>query len=126
MPDTRAGLQAPEKSKPEQGGGSLPRRSDRTHRASVPAAFYRLTRGFRTALAPGGWCPGRGQIARIAWLPCDGFVNMSLRLLCPAVDVSRRCLIRIADGGFVSDLTPVSYTHLRAHETPEHLVCRLL
>ena len=30
---------------------------------------------------------------------------------------------------FKSDLghlTPVSYTHLRAHETPEHLVCRLL
>ena len=23
-------------------------------------------------------------------------------------------------------LDPVSYTHLRAHETPEHLVCRLL
>ena len=23
-------------------------------------------------------------------------------------------------------LFPVSYTHLRAHETPEHLVCRLL
>src|SRR5678816_956714 len=23
-------------------------------------------------------------------------------------------------------LRPVSYTHLRAHETPEHLVCRLL
>eukprot|EP00658_Telonema_sp_P-2_P050821 TRINITY_DN38850_c0_g1_i1.p1 TRINITY_DN38850_c0_g1~~TRINITY_DN38850_c0_g1_i1.p1 ORF type:complete len:121 (+),score=29.30 TRINITY_DN38850_c0_g1_i1:133-495(+) len=23
-------------------------------------------------------------------------------------------------------LVPVSYTHLRAHETPEHLVCRLL
>src|SRR5678815_4831592 len=22
------------------------------------------------------------------------------------------------------DLAPVSYTHLRAHETPEHLVCR--
>src|SRR5678815_2560139 len=29
---------------------------------------------------------------------------------------------------FEHDLTlvPVSYTHLRAHETPEHLVCRLL
>eukprot|EP00658_Telonema_sp_P-2_P016695 TRINITY_DN16474_c0_g1_i4.p1 TRINITY_DN16474_c0_g1~~TRINITY_DN16474_c0_g1_i4.p1 ORF type:complete len:150 (+),score=45.87 TRINITY_DN16474_c0_g1_i4:176-625(+) len=27
-------------------------------------------------------------------------------------------------GGIV--LNPVSYTHLRAHETPEHLVCRLL
>src|SRR5678815_1279411 len=24
------------------------------------------------------------------------------------------------------NLPPVSYTHLRAHETPEHLVCRLL
>eukprot|EP00658_Telonema_sp_P-2_P058181 TRINITY_DN46616_c0_g1_i1.p1 TRINITY_DN46616_c0_g1~~TRINITY_DN46616_c0_g1_i1.p1 ORF type:complete len:256 (-),score=40.02 TRINITY_DN46616_c0_g1_i1:23-790(-) len=27
---------------------------------------------------------------------------------------------------FEDRLTPVSYTHLRAHETPEHLVCRLL
>eukprot|EP00658_Telonema_sp_P-2_P065376 TRINITY_DN54629_c0_g1_i3.p1 TRINITY_DN54629_c0_g1~~TRINITY_DN54629_c0_g1_i3.p1 ORF type:complete len:185 (+),score=47.69 TRINITY_DN54629_c0_g1_i3:3-557(+) len=27
---------------------------------------------------------------------------------------------------FVVGLVPVSYTHLRAHETPEHLVCRLL
>eukprot|EP00658_Telonema_sp_P-2_P038103 TRINITY_DN27384_c0_g1_i1.p1 TRINITY_DN27384_c0_g1~~TRINITY_DN27384_c0_g1_i1.p1 ORF type:complete len:113 (+),score=47.19 TRINITY_DN27384_c0_g1_i1:92-430(+) len=26
----------------------------------------------------------------------------------------------------VIKLLPVSYTHLRAHETPEHLVCRLL
>eukprot|EP00658_Telonema_sp_P-2_P079444 TRINITY_DN7675_c0_g1_i1.p1 TRINITY_DN7675_c0_g1~~TRINITY_DN7675_c0_g1_i1.p1 ORF type:complete len:204 (-),score=39.79 TRINITY_DN7675_c0_g1_i1:18-629(-) len=26
----------------------------------------------------------------------------------------------------VEDSPPVSYTHLRAHETPEHLVCRLL
>eukprot|EP00658_Telonema_sp_P-2_P075069 TRINITY_DN64461_c0_g1_i1.p2 TRINITY_DN64461_c0_g1~~TRINITY_DN64461_c0_g1_i1.p2 ORF type:complete len:101 (-),score=31.89 TRINITY_DN64461_c0_g1_i1:1-303(-) len=26
----------------------------------------------------------------------------------------------------VQFLNPVSYTHLRAHETPEHLVCRLL
>eukprot|EP00658_Telonema_sp_P-2_P004506 TRINITY_DN11681_c0_g1_i1.p1 TRINITY_DN11681_c0_g1~~TRINITY_DN11681_c0_g1_i1.p1 ORF type:complete len:123 (-),score=46.05 TRINITY_DN11681_c0_g1_i1:4-372(-) len=25
-----------------------------------------------------------------------------------------------------SVMSPVSYTHLRAHETPEHLVCRLL
>ena len=27
---------------------------------------------------------------------------------------------------FASNSLPVSYTHLRAHETPEHLVCRLL
>src|SRR5674536_385643 len=28
--------------------------------------------------------------------------------------------------GIVLTITAVSYTHLRAHETPEHLVCRLL
>ena len=26
----------------------------------------------------------------------------------------------------IGERIPVSYTHLRAHETPEHLVCRLL
>src|SRR5678815_1533777 len=25
---------------------------------------------------------------------------------------------------FIDEIHPVSYTHLRAHETPEHLVCR--
>eukprot|EP00658_Telonema_sp_P-2_P057492 TRINITY_DN45948_c0_g1_i1.p2 TRINITY_DN45948_c0_g1~~TRINITY_DN45948_c0_g1_i1.p2 ORF type:complete len:105 (+),score=13.71 TRINITY_DN45948_c0_g1_i1:232-546(+) len=29
-------------------------------------------------------------------------------------------------GGDGEGPAPVSYTHLRAHETPEHLVCRLL
>src|SRR5678815_892307 len=29
------------------------------------------------------------------------------------------------EGRLVGILTTVSYTHLRAHETPEHLVCRL-
>ena len=28
--------------------------------------------------------------------------------------------------GVVDSTEPVSYTHLRAHETPEHLVCRIL
>src|SRR5678815_5312876 len=32
----------------------------------------------------------------------------------------------VADGDFVKYFRAVSYTHLRAHETPEHLVCRLL
>ena len=27
---------------------------------------------------------------------------------------------------FLTAIPPVSYTHLRAHETPEHLVCRLM
>src|SRR5678816_4420242 len=33
----------------------------------------------------------------------------------------------LASGSSMGDgYGPVSYTHLRAHETPEHLVCRLL
>src|SRR5674536_376148 len=36
---------------------------------------------------------------------------------------ARRADRRPASG---ADVAPVSYTHLRAHETPEHLVCRLL
>src|SRR5678815_6040128 len=34
------------------------------------------------------------------------------------------CLHRVHRNGSIT-YTPVSYTHLRAHETPEHLVCRL-
>eukprot|EP00658_Telonema_sp_P-2_P057220 TRINITY_DN45671_c0_g1_i1.p1 TRINITY_DN45671_c0_g1~~TRINITY_DN45671_c0_g1_i1.p1 ORF type:complete len:158 (+),score=32.86 TRINITY_DN45671_c0_g1_i1:77-550(+) len=42
--------------------------------------------------------------------------------------------LRVADSGdsattydrLRQHFAPVSYTHLRAHETPEHLVCRLL
>ena len=30
------------------------------------------------------------------------------------------------DGNIHNQIKTVSYTHLRAHETPEHLVCRLL
>src|SRR5678816_1060989 len=30
------------------------------------------------------------------------------------------------DATLLQRARPVSYTHLRAHETPEHLVCRLL
>ena len=37
----------------------------------------------------------------------------------------------VGDNGYFSETNlikaiSVSYTHLRAHETPEHLVCRLL
>src|SRR5678816_4396357 len=32
--------------------------------------------------------------------------------------------VRVEYAGTI--ISPVSYTHLRAHETPEHLVCRLL
>src|SRR5678815_2594037 len=34
-------------------------------------------------------------------------------------------VFKIESHNHPSALEPVSYTHLRAHETPEHLVCRL-
>src|SRR5678815_3368729 len=34
--------------------------------------------------------------------------------------------MRESGEALVQRIDPVSYTHLRAHETPEHLVCRLL
>src|SRR5678815_5282052 len=39
------------------------------------------------------------------------------------MDTASRMTSSANDGFFIF---PVSYTHLRAHETPEHLVCRLL
>ena len=33
-------------------------------------------------------------------------------------------LVVLSDSGVQEELEPVSYTHLRAHETPEHRVCR--
>ena len=39
----------------------------------------------------------------------------------PPLENSQRC-----DRCSMAGICPVSYTHLRAHETPEHLVCRLL
>src|SRR5678815_1845466 len=42
----------------------------------------------------------------------------SVRSVSFRIRVPRVILLMIYD--------PVSYTHLRAHETPEHLVCRLL
>src|SRR5674536_397405 len=35
-------------------------------------------------------------------------------------------ILRASGGGYSAPSEAVSYTHLRAHETPEHLVCRLL
>src|SRR5678816_908747 len=54
----------------------------------------------------------------------------SVLLLNEASKVSRGNLIDLLQidetGSSERNATPVSYTHLRAHETPEHLVCRLL
>ena len=39
---------------------------------------------------------------------------------------TERTIIGVIGPEDILRVTPVSYTHLRAHETPEHLVCRLL
>src|SRR5678816_4751462 len=41
----------------------------------------------------------------------------------PATRSTRPVLSSAAWMGLIGTVEPVSYTHLRAHETPEHLVC---
>eukprot|EP00658_Telonema_sp_P-2_P023005 TRINITY_DN19216_c0_g1_i1.p1 TRINITY_DN19216_c0_g1~~TRINITY_DN19216_c0_g1_i1.p1 ORF type:complete len:102 (-),score=13.90 TRINITY_DN19216_c0_g1_i1:64-369(-) len=52
------------------------------------------------------------------------------RRQCSHSDESAQCCPRearpVSDMSCDMYLRSVSYTHLRAHETPEHLVCRLL
>ena len=43
-----------------------------------------------------------------------------------AGEIAYLCDIAKPDIAVVNNIQPVSYTHLRAHETPEHLVCRPL
>src|SRR5678815_5850995 len=50
--------------------------------------------------------------------------NKHIRIKADDEWLDTRALI-IASGAAARYLGPVSYTHLRAHETPEHLVCRL-
>eukprot|EP00658_Telonema_sp_P-2_P029901 TRINITY_DN22675_c0_g1_i3.p1 TRINITY_DN22675_c0_g1~~TRINITY_DN22675_c0_g1_i3.p1 ORF type:complete len:235 (+),score=48.84 TRINITY_DN22675_c0_g1_i3:162-866(+) len=44
----------------------------------------------------------------------------------PSIPTLEGMLRDLTSSGDVCAFDPVSYTHLRAHETPEHLVCRLL
>src|SRR5678816_485664 len=70
-------------------------------------------------------CSRVGEIVRFR-LQCDGVAPMASSLtgypeMRQAPPERSNCL-----KSFRNWCTPVSYTHLRAHETPEHLVCRLL
>src|SRR5674536_380084 len=55
-------------------------------------------------------------------------LTFSAYVMSLAVVFAFRLLVLMATTmkGAVRNIGPVSYTHLRAHETPEHLVCRLL
>src|SRR5678815_5913067 len=56
-----------------------------------------------------------------AVVPDPGMPSVSSGIMAPPVDE-----LFAASGEATPAIMPVSYTHLRAHETPEHLVCRLL
>src|SRR5678815_4044080 len=63
----------------------------------------------------------------------DGRGNYTLgvteQIIFPEIDIDKVTKITGMDITFVTTASTdeaVSYTHLRAHETPEHLVCRLL
>ena len=76
-------------------------------RAHDPGA--RLTKIAGAAYDPGATCP--------TWL---GFLDRVFAHDQTLIDFVQRA------AGYSLTADAVSYTHLRAHETPEHLVCRLL
>src|SRR5678815_1120683 len=53
--------------------------------------------------------------------------NIYLIYICPThyIDENLKCRNNNIGTVFTHIVNAVSYTHLRAHETPEHLVCRL-
>src|SRR5678816_4682788 len=59
-------------------------------------------------------------------------VNGRAQVVVPAMervrsyDLATGDVVWESDGLTMNTIPSVSYTHLRAHETPEHLVCRLL
>src|SRR5678815_2146528 len=67
---------------------------------------------------------GTLQLVNGQTLQGAGAVNGALNagagsVVSPGVTLGSTGTLTITNG-----ITPVSYTHLRAHETPEHLVCR--
>eukprot|EP00658_Telonema_sp_P-2_P069382 TRINITY_DN58580_c0_g2_i1.p1 TRINITY_DN58580_c0_g2~~TRINITY_DN58580_c0_g2_i1.p1 ORF type:complete len:105 (-),score=20.70 TRINITY_DN58580_c0_g2_i1:84-398(-) len=79
----------------------------------------------RWMTASGGGGPGRlAGLPRGAdvWVVVRGYDSMGDVTV--TIDAAITDPSRVGDQGEVG--ASVSYTHLRAHETPEHLVCRLL
>src|SRR5674536_337811 len=70
--------------------------------------------------------------ASLSWNALESLVvgmshDVPARALALALDDAQERLLQEACGPRWAPVRgPVSYTHLRAHETPEHLVCRLL
>src|SRR5678815_2915354 len=70
----------------------------------------------------------KGEASLLHWIDASRMTLLPNTALCyTAEDAVRTCRLA-AELGMSRwvKLEAVSYTHLRAHETPEHLVCRLL
>src|SRR5678815_5000560 len=110
--------------------------------------FIGAVLGFGVAYVPDGW-PSWRMVRRAILLRCIGVTLLSIPFL--GIGLVHENLLERADAGIIvifwillampfglvftvmpfgDQCSPgsgsVSYTHLRAHETPEHLVCRLL
>eukprot|EP00658_Telonema_sp_P-2_P044461 TRINITY_DN32360_c0_g1_i1.p1 TRINITY_DN32360_c0_g1~~TRINITY_DN32360_c0_g1_i1.p1 ORF type:complete len:177 (+),score=39.06 TRINITY_DN32360_c0_g1_i1:3-533(+) len=70
---------------------------------------------------PADWEPGEVVGLGMNFEELDQNPILDQRLV---LDLNAEQRLPFPDGAF--DIATVSYTHLRAHETPEHLVCRLL
>src|SRR5665648_1141812 len=75
------------------------------------------------------------QITRTSWIvyifQCNGFCRLPFQMAQQSLEIHIRmkCLLRTSETVHISIhiiTKPVSYTHLRAHETRHDLVCRLL
>src|SRR5678816_1284001 len=82
-----------------------------------------------TNLPPTGPFRGVG-VSHVCWAYESEMDDIARRLNVDPVELRLKHLVRERDifvtGEELVSVGAVSYTHLRAHETPEHLVCRLL
>src|SRR5678815_1862588 len=113
---------------------------ERSARAIVGAAFGRDRRTSMSAQPNLGMQPttfenpmGIDGFEFVEFAAPDADSRKALRELfkrmgfSPVLRHKSRAITVFRQGGvnFLLNAEPVSYTHLRAHETPEHLVCRL-
>src|SRR5674536_212552 len=71
---------------------------------------------------PLAWEHARDQFVGSTLLSYSGTRRLACLRLCAWAAPGTPTIAKTAP----TTTKPVSYTHLRAHETPEHLVCRLL
>src|SRR5678815_3465979 len=71
---------------------------------------------------PGCWNAGLAGL----FLDVRDGLRVVFHFLINAIELGDCLLLVPFDDGALCGIGAVSYTHLRAHETPEHLVCRLL